>query len=375
MSDYTHAPSLKSIDLVAALAAEGYTLRKVGKSWAGNRCPSCGEGSQHKLSVFVADDRRQRWQCMACKSRGDFADFLAASRGLPMKEALALAREMYRLGGVKDCADATQPNFDPSRQRMTAHSGLKTDEQVQATNDVWQCLLTKGYTSTEEVLPYFNGRGISKATLERVVAKGLMRFLPTQAFAAYRFLVDQIGRDLLMRSGLWREGSKWPAAAFRPIVSLLPGGTSFELRLAHEPQGKEPKAVRYGSSAFPWFFKEDRNRPVKRIFVVEGIIDLLSVLDLGMVGFDDAVMGIPGVNTWNPEWFDKALMRNPDAEFVIAMDPDAAGDRVAGVMLKYLQDADMRASTCRPPDGQDWNKHLCALRASRIASAEHARAA
>ena len=220
----SNEPSLKDIDLVSALTNEGYTLRKSGKSWSGSVCPSCGpsENYSNKLSVFVADDDRQRWSCFACRARGDFADFLAASRKLSMKQALDTAREMYRLGGVTDIPanpKAARPAvFDPSKQQVAKKSGLKTAAQVESTGEIWNLLLNHGHTSTKEVLPYFNSRGISKVTLERVVSKGMMRFMPIQSFAAFRFLLDKVGQPLLVHAGLWREEAKWPAAAFRHIV-------------------------------------------------------------------------------------------------------------------------------------------------------------
>lgn len=72
-------------DLVAALQNEGFELRSTGKSWAGSVCPSCGPGcaTSSRLSVFAGADGRQRWKCLACNARGDFADFLAYSRKVP----------------------------------------------------------------------------------------------------------------------------------------------------------------------------------------------------------------------------------------------------------------------------------------------------
>lgn len=368
----SNTPSLKDIDLVAALTREGYTLRASGKSWSGSVCPSCGPGESHsnKLSVFTADDDRQRWSCFACKSRGDFADFLAASRKVSMKEALSTAREMYRLGGVTDIPvnqkAARAPVFDPSKQQLSKKNGLKSASQVESTGEVWNLLLNHGHTSTTEVLPYFNGRGISKVTLERVVRKGMMRFLPVQSFAAFRLLVEKIGKPKLVHAGLWREEAKWPAAAFRPIVSFLPGGQSFELRLASEPDGNAPKAVRYGSAGWPWFYKEDRNRLSKRIYIVEGIIDLLSILEMGMVSFDDAVMAVPGVNTWRPEWADQALLRNPGAEFVDALDTDSAGERLSNTIRQQL-DGRTKYQRIKPGLGcSDWNKFLLEQRKASV---------
>lgn len=356
---------VKDIDLVAALQNEGFELRSTGKSWAGSVCPSCGPGcaTSSRLSVFAGADGRQRWKCLACNARGDFADFLAYSRKVPLRDALSLARAMYEVGGVE---------LKTPQKSIVMKEAKKAVEEAKPVNTalqkVWKALLYHGHTSVEEVLPYFNSRGISRQALGKVVAQGMMRFLPTDSYGAYRLLTETVGRLNLQEADMWKEDAKWPAAAFRPVVSFLPGEDSIELRLAKDPTGNEPKAVRYGSARYPWFYRENRSREAQRILVIEGIIDVISVLDLDMVGYNDAIMGIPGVNAWKPEWFAMARARHPNAEFVIGVDDDQAGNTVAGKMLAEADSIGARSSRITPGCGfSDWNKLLQSLPPRRTA--------
>jgi hypothetical protein len=354
----SNVPMPTDIDLVEALRAEGFDLKKTGKSWAGSTCPACGPGSNSsvKLSVFEGTDGRQRWRCFSCGEHGDFADFLAHSRQVSLREALGLARGMHSVGGLTQV----------KRQSPNAQSKVKdtlSTEAIEAMAKVHEGLLRGAHRNPDEVMPYFESRQLSRKTVMKLVDKNMMRFLPVAQYDAYRLLSEVVGRPTLEAAGMWKEDAQWPAASYRPIISFLPRGCSIELRLNHTPGVNAPKAIRYGTARFPWFYKEE-DRAAKRIIIVEGIIDLMSMIELGLNRHDDAIMGVPGTNGWKPEWFEQALVKNPGAEYIIAMDANVAGSVAAEKISKHLSHMKVKHQRATPRgEAQDWNDYLQASRA------------
>lgn len=346
------------VDLVVALAQEGFELKKTGKSWAGNTCPACGPGHAQsvKLSVFVGSDGRQRWKCLACGKHGDFADFLSHSRRVSLKEALSLARGMYRVGGLAPA------KFHVNRAKAAAVTDSLSEAAVQAMAHVHETLLKGAHTNPAELMPYFSSRAISEETVMKLVRRNMMRFLPVSQYDAYRLLSEKVGRPALEAAGMWKEEAQWPAASYRPIISFLPMGCSLELRLNRTPPENSPKAIRYGIARYPWFYKEFPSQPAKRIIVVEGIIDLMSIIELGFIRGHDAIMGIPGTNVWRSEWFAQARTLNPNAQYIIATDGNVPGETAAKKIATALDAIGIQHQRAVPQGADDWNQYLVMIR-------------
>jgi DNA primase len=89
---------------------------------------------------------------------------------------------------------------------------------------------------------------------------------------------------------------------------------------------------------------------------VEGAMDVLSMRALcAKRGVQRAVLGLPGVSAWKPEWARLATGRDA----LVCVDADPAGERVVSMIAADLRAAGAtRVVRMRPLTGKDWNDAL-----------------
>ncbi len=322
-------------DLVQEL---GFKLRKQGRSWGGPVCPSCGESSpgSNKLSVFVRMDGKWGWKCQACSQRGDAADFLSKAKGITLGEALRELREKIGITAKPEPA--------------------QHDARALHVRAVVQALHQHGFEDTFDVKKYLEGRGISEDVVDAAYERGLIRSLPTVGWAAKDFLYKYAGEDDLRGGGFIKGDKAWPAIAFRPLVGVLPGQSGAEFRMITEVGEGDVKAIRYGRLDWPWWWPHTIGERVKEVLLVEGIIDLLSVVQMGIKP-GQAIMGMPGVNTWRLQWATSLAQRHPGVRIAIGLDADKAGELTSSTILKELKETGI-PGTRRAPNAKDWNAML-----------------
>jgi DNA primase len=338
------------LDLPTLVTNEGFEVRKQGTSWGGNRCPSCGESTResNKLCLFVGDGGKWRFKCHACGLRGDSADFIAAARGISLRAALF---EVRRLSGGAVCSVRTS-----HVGAAPAPSANDDGGKAQAITAIVETIL-KSDAGKRDAQAYFRGRGISSRVFVEAWARGIVRALPFKPTDATRWLRENIGTVNLMAAGLLKQGAACPAAAFRPVVGVLPKRSGMEFRLDHQAGSNEIKALRYGRLSYPWWWRPDGS--MNRLIVVEGLIDMLSLVEKRQ-DKDTAIMALPGANSWRLPWFKTLHERNPELEVCVGLDSDDAGDRTSKTMITALREIGLNAKRLRPESGKDWNEQLLA---------------
>jgi len=325
------------ISLMEIFMLRGLPVKKQGRTFGSSFCPICGHGDRHsnKLCFFVGLDGRERWYCHACGQRGDEADLLAALEGISLKDALRRVK-----------ASATPAGKAP------APMPLRAAPPIEAVREVHQDLLRALPMWEAAPAQYLMRRGIRRETIVQAAHRGLLRMLPAN---------PQVARDVLLRAaggakrlaeaGLWAGRSPtWPAQAFRPLV-FFAGSTSTEWRRI-SGDSQYPKAIRLGALTKPMVWRAD---PAE-VVVVEGPIDLLSLVEMGE---KRTIIAIPGVNAWRIEWFISAHATY-GSRFVIALDNDEAGNRMAANMMASLQERGIDCERLVPVHGKDWNEMLLA---------------
>lgn len=314
----------------------GFALRKQGDGYAAKHCPHCAPGQNDAMSIFPKDGV-WRWNCFRCRRGGTIVDFAAAIWGIPERDAamrLANEEEIERVVAI------------PKESKKACSEVLAT---------AIDSLFTNGHTSVRECFDYLGRRGISEQTVVSAVRRGLLRFLPADPFKANKMLADRLGVELLREAGFLKGTSRWPGIAFRPMMFFFPGGGAAEFRLARDPKEDEPKAIRYGHIKWPWWWKEGNT--VHTMYIVEGAIDLLSLVELGLKE-GEAVVGIPGTTSWRQEWFPAARKAHPNAKFVVALDADVAGQEAAAGIVETLESIGASVTERVPTEGNDWNSFL-----------------
>lgn len=332
----------KTRSLIDIAKRSGYTLRKQGNGYAAKHCPHCSPGENDAMSIFPKDGM-WRWNCFRCKRGGTVIDFAAAIWGVPERDAA------MRLANNDEIEEAILP---PAETKPATDANLEK---------ALVSLLKHGHTNVRECFDYLKSRGVSEQTVIGAVQRGMLRFLPFNPFQANRMLIERLGIGLLREAGFLKPDARWPGIAFRPMVFFFPGGGAAEFRLARDPKDDEPKAIRYGHVKWPWWWKEGNS--VETIYIVEGIIDLLSMAEMGLKA-SDGIIGIPGTTSWRAEWFAAARKAHPNAKFVIALDADRAGQEAAHGIHEVLDNMGASVTERVPSQGKDWNEFLLASKAA-----------
>ena len=124
------------------------------------------------------------------------------------------------------------------------------------------------------------------------------------------------------------------------------GNTTIEFRNINN-ESRYPKSIRLGHLTKPYVWRGD----VTRVIVVEGLIDMLSLVQMGE---KRTIMAIPGVNAWRPTWFTSAHQAY-GSSFTIGLDDDKAGNTVAKSMIQLFTDHGIEYDRLVPAEGKDWN--------------------
>jgi DNA primase len=333
--------------------SQGYKLTIKGSRYEGSHCPCC-EPSNRKdvLSIFITQDGDWRWSCLRCNTGGSVVDFAAHTLGVSVIEA------------AKRLANDKSLVFNNALQNNEAPGEVEKKPTVnnEALEKALKLLIANGHSSVPECVNYLMSRGLSEKTIVSAVRRGMLRFLPAVPFDANRMLFDIIGKGILTESGLLKPTSNWTAIAFRPIIFNFPDGKSAEFRLAREPKENEQKAIRYGSTKYPWWWKHSDmpDSAVHTVHVVEGVIDLLSVVELGLCD-GEAVMAMPGVASWSEKWF-LDIHKKYHPRFVLSLDNDKAGQDATEKIKAFLEKEKISYSVMSPPvQFKDWNEYLESL--------------
>lgn len=260
------------------------------KSGKGFICPLCGNGSGADGTGLRSKDGGKHWKCFKCGFYGDGIDLLAAMHGLTDDKSKFKA--IYEMYGV------TVDNTENEHKTQHTDKAIKANKGdvkpiVDYTGYLNECLQNINKTD------YLERRGISKETVSGKYA---------------------IGYDPNF-NGI---GGQWQAL----IIATDKGGF-----IARNTDPKADKEHRYKNTGSVGIFnKKALCADSKPVFVVEGAIDALSIIEAG--GEAIALNSTANAN---------ALIRLLEAEppkaerLFIAMDKDTAGQAAAATLQQGLE--------------------------------------
>lgn len=293
-------------------------------------CPGCGIASKTSTKCSVSGDK---WNCFACKSKGDVVEAAATFWGISLKEAAV------RLVGA-------------DQEVLSSYKAPEPPPKIERDETVLREVIAKLVAAQRQVTPgaieYLASRGISAKWTKEAVRRQLLVTLPEDPEECKQHLVKVAGRDALASAGLWRHDAKAPAAAFRPLMFVSHGMTSVEFRIMRKPKPGDIKSLRYGAIApFVWV-----NESQERIMLVEGAIDLLSALQMGT---KRSLIGLPGCENWREEWFTKLKGR----DVLDGLDSDEPGLKASEKIRPVLEAAGAKYLRHKHPSGAiDLNDEL-----------------
>ncbi|MDD5278674.1 toprim domain-containing protein [Acidithiobacillus sp.] len=316
----------KSLDLVEFLATYLGNPKEGGRSPRFSVCPNCGESSNKSVKLEVKNTAAgSHCTCYRCGFHGSIIDAAMKIWGIndPLEAAKMLLGE-----NTPNAVVLPKRSVSHAKEQTCNHEvltiALKKLRQVTAGQNIHDRRWRKAvdYLTGERCLP--------ESVVQEAMNRMLLGFMPDNPSEAAQFLVDNIGQDLLMASGLWKEGKKIPGISFRPIVEFFPALTSAEFRIVGKAKEDEKKGLRYGVSGYPWFWKGINP---KGTMIVEGFIDMLSGVALNYQGH---ILALPGVNNWHPDMLEAFQKKNPEVSvYHITTDNDADSALNPGKMWAF----------------------------------------
>lgn len=283
-------------------------------------CPACGQSSDQSVKVSV---RNGKWHCFSCEQKGDVIDAAALFWGKSLAEA------------AKDLAGETALPC-PAPRVVPAAEEAPVRDQV-AINEMIALLIEKCRVCADGVAQYLQGRGIKPTVIREAVDRSVLIGMPTNPDEYLRLLLDVVGRDRLIAAGVWKKDSKAPGIIYRPLVSFSADRQGAEFRLIGKSERTTAKAIRYGKPT-PFFWRGSPN-----VMIVEGVIDLLSAVELGS---ERSIIGLPGASNWHVSdpWVQRLKLRG---HVLLATDDDKSGIQQAKKLAEFL------SSENRP-----WRRHV-----------------
>lgn len=319
---------------IVDVVGEKVALKKTGKNYKGS-CPFHSE----KTPSFIVNDEWQGYHCFGCGASGNAIGFVMESENLDFLTALETLADRYHI------------DLSPYR---TKEQGPSTD--LRPYYDANHKAAMRYYRNLQEggkAKEYLLKRGISEQTL--------VRFGLGYAKNSWHDLYEEIGKklppEILKDSGLFGEGARGYYDRFRdriifPIIDLRRRVIGFGARTM-DPDGI-PKYL--NTQDTPVFNKsyhlyglnlaKDHRGKEKRIYLVEGYMDVISLSDKGI---GNAVASLGTAFTQEQA---KLLERYCD-ELILLYDGDDAGIEATKRALEILGDFSFRVRVVNLPDGMD----------------------
>lgn len=274
-------------------------------------CPLCGSGTGKSGTGAFSIKNGTSWKCFSCNAGGDIFDLYGAINGTAdYNEQLRGLSELYGVQVNSYCSTA-QEDFSPeyqnhSQNEQNTHNNIHTTVYTQVrqtkTADYTDFFLQahKAVGQTD----YWKKRGLSKETVDR-------------------FKLGYVAE--------WRH----PEAPKAPTSPRLIIPTSTGSYLARDTRDQIPEEQRaYSKSkvgSIQLFNKKALQTATKPIFVVEGELDALSIIEVG----GEAVA--LGTTTKSKALIELLKVQAPAQALIIALDNDEAGQRASRELIEGLQ--------------------------------------
>ena len=258
-------------------------------------CPICGSGTgRNKTGAFTITKDGLKWKCFACDRGGDTLDLIGYLEDIDDYSAkVTRAAELFNL-------DIEAPT---EYQNQDTQSNMHTDTKTETNYIDFYKQANKNIQDTN----YPEKRGLSKAILDR-------------------FKIGYVEN--------WKHPNATENVPTSPRLIIPVTQTSYLARDTRDNipdyQKQYAKTKVGGSDIFNAIaFTQNADQP---IFIVEGEIDALSIMEVGGVA-----VGLGGVSNAE-KLVDKLKDKKLERPLILALDNDSAGKRAQDELAKLLQD-------------------------------------
>lgn len=294
-------------------------------------CPLCGSGQGHNHTGAFSIDRKDptRWKCFSCGEGGDLFDLIGKYENIT--EPIDQLRRAGELYGARIAEVAHNQPKSEQYTDMNIHTDIYT------------------HTDTEDYIPYYRECQSHLAELDYHRKRGISDKIAT------RFM---LGYDLNYRKST--GGQVWQAL-------IIPTGYTSYVARNTDPQADSKNRYRKTGQATPFNWKALQTA-LKPIFIVEGELDALSIIE---VGGDAIGLG----STANIDLFINNYVKKhrPTQPLVLALDNDAKGQEATEKLEKALEELGLTSYRHNPAgDYKDANEALIADREAFTRAVAHA---
>lgn len=274
-------------------------------------CPLCGSGTGKSGTGAFSIKNGTSWKCFSCNAGGDIFDLYGAINGTTdHNEQLRGLSEMYGIQ-VASYRSTAQEDFSPEYQNHAkseqyTHNSIHTSVYTQADppqQTDYTDFFLQAHKAVEQT-DYWKRRGLSKETVDR-------------------FKLGYVAE--------WRH-PKAPKAPTSPRLIIPTSPYSYLARDTRETIPEEQRA--YSKSkvgSIQLFNKKALQTATKPIFIVEGELDALSIIEVG----GEAVA--LGTTTKSKALIELLKAEAPSQALIIALDNDEAGQRASRELTEGLQ--------------------------------------
>jgi len=244
---------------------------KKGKQYV---CPICGSGTgKNKTPAGQLNIDGQTYHCFSCNFHGDIFELVGQIESIADEsEKFKRVYEMFNVQSIQN------------KKSNLAHTNIKT--QTDYTDYYKKCHVRAGETD------YFAFRGLSKTTIDKFM----------------------LGYDPAWQSPKALSESKNPPASLRIIIPT--SKQSYLARAADPNADPKFKAIKEGTSEL---FNKKALQGTEPVFIVEGEIDALSVIE---VGGQALALGSTGNKR---KFIELCKSEPPKAPLILSLDNDDAG--------------------------------------------------
>lgn len=310
-------------------------------------CPLCGSGTGKSGTGAFSIKNGTSWKCFSCNAGGDIFDLYGAINGTTdHNEQLRGLSEMYGIQ-VASYRSTAQEDFSPEYQNHAkseqyTHNSIHTSVYTQA-DPPQQTDYTDFFLQAHKAVDqtdYWKRRGLSKETVDR-------------------FKLGYVAE--------WRH-PKAPKAPASPRLIIPTSPNSYLARDTREQIPEEQRA--YSKSkvgSIQLFNKRALQTATKPIFIVEGELDALSIIEVG----GEAVA--LGTTTKSKALVELLKAQAPSQALIIALDNDDAGQRASRELTEGLQGLNIPCYSFNPcGQYKDANEALQADREALTIAVEEA---
>lgn len=311
-------------------------------------CPICGSGKGKNATGAFSIKDGISWKCFSCNNGGDIFDLIGKVEGITdYNEQLKKVGELYGITidsyHPTDKEDFRVYQNQPKSERNThnnIHTTVYTSTQQSQQAD-YRNFFLQAHSHIKET-DYPQRRGFSEAVINR-------------------FKLGYVES--------WRH----PKAPNAPASPRLIIPTSPYSYLARDIRAEIPEKQRpYSKSkvgAIHLFNEQALKTATKPIFIVEGELDALSIIEVG----GEAVA--LGTTTKSRAFIELIKTEKPSQPLIIALDNDEAGKKTANELTESLQKLNIPCYKINPAgEYKDANEALQRNRealAQAVAEAEH----